>query len=235
MAAKKDKSPLQASDSDLFDCCREFLKNKDLVSCYDILPYVSVTKQKCLLPLFREYLHHDERDVQLLAVCALGAVGAAEAVPWLLDILNREETQHGPGCQKLQTNLLHALAEIGDDGASIPLMELFGMQKPGDNFRRKRRLIIIDALEGIARQGGTVALQQLLVCLDHEDFLIRANAVSSIAAAFWHRPNEIPENIFNRLLELLNDRDLYVQYSLISALENLADIGCERAMDLFAD
>ncbi|MBN2432781.1 MAG: hypothetical protein JXQ27_15000 [Acidobacteria bacterium] len=235
MAAKNDKSPMQASDRDLFNCCREFLQNKDLAGCYDILPYVSVTKQKCLLPLFQEYLYHEDRDMQLLAVCALGAVGAGEAVPWLLEILNREESRHGPGCQKLQTNLLHALAEIGDDLASIPLKRLFDQVRPGDTFRRKRRLIIIDALEGIARQGGKVALQQLLTCLDHEDFLVRANAVSSIAGAFWHRPNEMPEHIFNRLLELLNDRDLYVQYSLISALENLADLGCERAMDLFAD
>jgi HEAT repeat protein len=207
----------------------------DLVSCYDILPHVSVTKQKCLLPLFREYLDHEERDVQLLAVCALGAIGHDEAVPWLLALFEREDTFHGAGCQKLQTNILHALGEIGHDSASIPLMELFDRQIPRDNFRRKRRLIIIESLESIARQGGGIALRKLVECLDHDDFLIRATAVTSISGAFWHRPNELPEEIFNRLLELLNDRDLYVQYSLISALENLADIGCERAADLFSD
>jgi len=93
----------------------------------------------------------------------------------------------------------------------------------------------LDVLGSIAQQGGSTALGKLLECLEHEDFMMRANAITNIATAFWHRPNEIPRKIFDKLLGLFNDGDLYVQYSLISALENLADIGCRLADELFVD
>jgi len=94
-------------------------------------------------------------------------------------------------------------------------------------------LIIIDVLGLIAQQDGRRALDELAALMEHPDFCFRAQAISAIAGAFFNRPNEIPGEIFERLLARFRDSNLYVQDALIGALESLADVGCRRAAALF--
>jgi len=52
--------------------------------------------------------------------------------------------------------------------------------------------------------------------------------------AYWHRPNEIADSTLNRIHELIDDRTPVVAESALAALQNLADVGCRRAEDLFS-
>lgn len=234
MGKNRDRIESQAGE-ELYYHCLKFLKNKDLDSCYDILPHISVIKDPRLLPIFREYLESGERECMELAACALAALGDKAAVPWLMKLFDNPAIFSGPGCQKFQAVILDAIGEIGHDSASDPLLDLFHRHIPGDRFRRKRRLIIVEVLGAIAQQGGERALHHLVDLMEHQDFMVRANAVTNISLAFWHRPNDLPREIFDRMLTLFKDSDLYVQYSLLSALENLDDVGCRLASDLFSD
>lgn len=218
----------------VFADCVEILRSGDLATCYEILPRICVSRDDRMLPLLREMLSCGDRGREELAICALAALADEEAVPWLLAKFQTPELFYGAGCQRFQTALIDALAEIGSDTATPGLMEIFRLQIVRDNFRRKRQVIVMEALGAIAQQDGEKALAELVLLLDHRDFVIRAKAVSNVTTAFWHRPNDIPTPLFDKLLSLFGDTDYYVQYSLISAMENLADIGCERAAELFS-
>jgi len=224
-----------SSDDQLIANCLEILQSGRMSECYKLLPRLGVAKDRRALPVLRQMLFSGERCREELAVCGLAALGCRDTLPWLFEKLGEPSVCHGPGSQKFQSTILDAVGEIGDDAASARLAELFRRRLPHDTFRRKRQIIIIDTLGAIAQQGGKKSLDLLVELLGDEDFLVRAHAVSNIATAFWHRPNELPDPIFERLLSLFKDSNLYVQHALLSALESLADIGCRRAADLFSD
>ena len=224
-----------SSDDQLITHCLEVLRAGRLDECYQLLPRLGVSKDRRALPVLREMLFSGNRCREELAVCGLAALGCRDTLPWLFEKLGDPAVCRGQGSQKFQGTLLDAVGEIGDDAASPHLAELFRRRLPRDNFRRKRQVIIIDTLGAIAQQGGKKSLELLVELLGNEDFLVRAHAVSNIATAFWHRPNDLPDPIFERLLSLFKDSNLYVQHALLSALESLADIGCRRAAELFTD
>jgi hypothetical protein len=224
-----------SSDNQLITHCLEVLQSGRMDDCYKLLPRLGVAKDRRALPVLRQMLFSGERCREELAVCGLAALGCRDTLPWLFEKLDDPAVCRGPGCQKFQSTILDAVGEIGDDNATPRLAELFHRRRPRDSFRRKRQVIIIDTLGSIAQQGGQQSLELLVELLGNEDFLVRAHAVSNIATAFWHRPNELPDPIFKRLLSLFKDSNLYVQHALLSALESLADIGCRRAADLFSD
>lgn len=209
--------------------------NGDIQVCYEILPHLSVSKDKRFLPLLKNCLFSGNREREELAICGLAALGDSAALEWLFQKLESPELFHGAGSHKLQAAIIDAIGEIGDDRATPRLMEIFEFRLKNDNFRRNRMVITVDAIGALAQQGGELALANLRRLLDHEEFLIRAQAVTAICTAYWHRPNEIPAELFEKLLSLFRDSNLYVQYSLISAMENLADLGCELAAQLFTD
>jgi HEAT repeat protein len=224
-----------STDDQLIARCLEVLQSGQMAECYKILPRLGVAKDRRVLPVLRQMLFSGERCREELAVCALAALGCRDTLPWLFEKLVDPAVCRGPGSQKFQSTILDAVGEIGDDAASPHLAELFRRRLPRDGFRRKRQVIIIDTLGAIAQQGGKESLDLLVNLLEDADFLVRAHAVSNIATAFWHRPDDLPDPIFERLLSLFKDSNLYVQHALLSALESLADIGCRRAAQLFSD
>lgn len=221
--------------SGAFENCADALRSAPVRDVYEILPRICVCKDKGLLPVVAELLFSGDREREELAACTMAALCDPEGLPHLFGKLDRADTFRGAGSLRLQTAILEAVGEIGDDSASEKLLELFGRRLKGDRFLRKRRVIILDALGSIALQGGQSAVDILVGFLDHEDFLVRANTLTNLSNAFWHRPNELPLPVFEKMLTLFRDSNLYVQYALISALENLADVGCRMAADIFAD
>jgi len=213
--------------------CAQLLRRGRLADCYELLPQLGVAKDCRALPVLRKLLTCGERTREEMAVCGLAALGDPAAIPWLLRKISHPAIRRGAGSQRLQTAVLDAIGEIGNDDATPGLMRLFRREIPADTFRRKRRLIIIDVLGLIAQQGGRRALDELATLIEHPDFCFRAQAISAIAGAFFNRPNEIPGEIFERLLARFRDSNLYVQDALIGALESLADVGCRRAAALF--
>ena len=232
------KNTLQKRNPDEADClrqCLDKLHSSDTAECFQLLPAMSIQKDKRLLPTLREMLFCGQAAREEVAICCLAAIGAPESLPWLFDKARQVGRAMGAGSQRMQTAILDAIGEIGDDSAIPGLIELFKIRIGHDTFRRKRKTIIVDVIGLIAQQGGRAAQDQLLAWLDDADFLIRAQACTAIATAYWQRPNEMPPEIFERLLSLFKDSNLFVQHSLISALESLANVGSERASRLFAD
>jgi HEAT repeat protein len=232
MAGSRKSRRSAPKENSLGDCAR-LLRSGSLDACYELLPQLGVAKDCRSLPVLCKLLMCGDRDREEMAVCGLAALGDPAAVRWLLRKANDPGARRGTGSQRLQAAVLDALGEIGDDRATPGLVKLFRLEVPGDTFRRKRRLIIIDVLGLIAQQDGVRALAELAKLTEHPDFCFRAQAITAIAGAFFNRPNDIPGEIFERLLARFRDSNLYVQDALIGALESLADVGCRRAAALF--
>ena len=58
---------------------------------------------------------------------------------------------------------------------------------------------------------------------------LRAQAVRELAVAYWHRPNEVPETVFHAMTVLAGDDSDEVRGAALSALSDLAQLGCEAA------
>ncbi len=221
-------------DKDVVRHCTETLRNGPIQEAYALLPHLSVCKENRILPVVLELLFSGDREREEFAACAIAALCDSSCLESLLRKLEDGTIYSGPGSQRLQMAVLEAIGELGEDSASDSLLALFHRRIPRDNFRRKRLIVVQDALGAIAMQGGVRALEILTGFLSHEDYLVRANSITNISNAFWHRPNEMPQELFDALLAMFKDHNLYVQHSLISALENLADVGCQMAADIFA-
>lgn len=225
----------QTGGMETYSCYRAAMAAGDFGKCLELTPFIAVTKDKRFLPLLRDFLDCGDRKVQELAVCGLAALGDPAAAVWLIGKFEDSSLYSGSGCRKLQTALIDAIGEIGDDSSTPGLLAVFGRLLPRDSFRRGRRVIVVEALGAIAQQGGPQALAALTALLDHEDFLIRAHAITHLCTSFWQRPDDLPEEIIEKLLSLFRDSNLFVHHALISALENLADLGCRRVAELFSD
>jgi hypothetical protein len=61
---------------------------------------------------------------------------------------------------------------------------------------------------------------------------VRIQAVTELSVAFWHRPNEMPENLLGRVFAMAADKNAEVQMAAKAALSNLAQLGSEKAGEL---
>jgi HEAT repeat protein len=93
---------------------------------------------------------------------------------------------------------------------------------------------IIESLGAIAQQGGSRSLEALLELATHNDPEVQAQALSELSVAYWHRPNDVDDSTLEKIYELTKHPDSIVAESALAALQNLADVGCRRAEELFA-
>jgi len=129
--------------------------------------------------------------------------------------------------------VIEAIGAIGDDGA----VEFFmpALTKPARNQQERQiQRWMLEALGAIAQQGGETSLAALLDLTQHQVPELRAQAISELSVAYWHRPNKIPGRVLNRICESTRDPDSLVSESAIAALQSLADVGCRRAEAIFS-
>ena len=95
---------------------------------------------------------------------------------------------------------------------------------------------IVESLGAIAQQGGCRSMEALLeIVTAHRNPELRAQALSELAVAYWHRPNEIADPTLSRIYELTTDRNKMIAESAVAALQSLADVGCVAAERFFSN
>ncbi len=215
-----------------FRRCFEILEFGTLEECYEILPHLSILRDNRFLPLLESFLESENEKVREMAICAVCAIGTNEA----LDVLiQRFEDEYLLGKIDLQILIIDGIGEIGSEKGVDFLINTFDKNYRNEKVDKKIKVSIIEALGAMGQQGSEKAVKFLEKLLEHSDSIIRANAITGITTVYWNRPNEIPEKLFNKLISKFDDPNFFVVYSLISAIENLADIGCEKAMEIFPE
>jgi len=211
--------------------CLKVLEKGEVEDLFEILPRIGVLRDPRFDEPLLALLRHEDTRRREFAAYAMGALRRRE----FLDALKScfRETEEIRDAEELQVAILEAIGAIGDDAAVeffLPLLE------SSDHERRPKRGLrrrIVEAMGAIAQQGGDRTLAGLIELTGHDDPELRAQALSEIAVAYWHRPNEITEATLRRIYELRDDRSAEVGESALAALQSLADVGCRRAERLF--
>ena len=202
---------------------------------YEILPEISVLRNKRFLRPLLTVLREGQRKHREFAALALGTMERIEALRALYQAMVDKRNHRGPGTQSLQTAIIVAMGEIGRDTAVRYLRKSMNFTFKGDSFFRERQKLILSAIGHIAQQGGSQALEFLKEYLFGGDRALRVHALTELAVAYWHRPNEIPEDTLQILYRLASDRQKDIKSAAISAMADLANLGCSRAEACFQE
>ena len=225
------RKPPRFSEEMIQECLR-IIESGDIEDLFEIIPRIGVLRD----PRFHKPLHtllfSKDTKRREFAAYAMGAMGIREFVEPLKRAFNEIRAMKGSGIGELQVAIIEAIGAIGDDAAVdffLPMLQSRDQEKEIGKMRRW----IVESLGAIAQQGGCRSLAGLLALTHHPDAELRAQALSELSVAYWHKPNDIEESTLARIYELTRDRHSTVAESAVAALQSLADVGCRRAEKLF--
>jgi len=230
-----DKNPpgrVSGYSEELILDCLLIMDSGDIEDLFEIIPRIGVLRdQRFHEPLIRMLSQKDTKRCEFAAF-AMGAMGNHEFLGPLKKAFLEAQKMKGFGAQDLLIAVIEAIGSIGDDAAVEFFLPII---KNSDSKLQGRMLKwIVESLGAIAQQGGARSLQALLEITEHRNPELRAQALSELAVAYWHRPNEIEDSTLGRIYELTTDKNTLVAESAVAALQSLADVGCLRAEKLFS-
>jgi hypothetical protein len=216
----------------LIQNCLLTLESGDLEDLFEIIPRIGVLRdQRFHKPLIQMLSQKDPKRCEFAAY-AMGAMGNREFLQPLKKAFQDAQKMKGSGAQECLIAIIEAIGAIGDDAA----VEFFMPILNGSDASAHGRMLrwIVESLGAIAQQGGPRSTQALIEITEHHNPELRAQALSELAVAYWHKPNEIEESTIQRILKLTRDKNEMVAESALAALQSLADVGCRRAEKLFS-
>ncbi len=217
---------------ELIQDCLQIIDSGDTEDMFEIIPRIGVLRDRRFHePLIRMLFQKDAKRSEFAAY-AMGAMGDHEFLDPLKKAFLEGQKIKGFGAQDFLIAVIEAIGSIGDDAAVDFFLPILNDSEVNSQTRLLKW--IVESLGAIAQQGGVRSLAALLEMTQHRSPELRAQALSELAVAYWHRPNEIEESTLARICELTNDRNGMVAESALAALQSLADVGCRRAEKLFS-
>ncbi len=243
------------SEKEKSDCCKKkrfseemirdcliVMESGDVEDLFEIIPRVGVLRD----PRFNEpllaFLAQKDIKKREFAAYSMGAMGSRAFLEPLKKAFIESRKLKGFGAHEFQIAIIEAIGAIGDDATVdffLPALKsccAAKVAKEGKGTTRSADRMskwIIESLGAIAQQGGTRSLQALLELATHGDPEIQAQALSELSVAYWHRPNEIEDRTLEQIYQLTTHHETQVAESALAALQNLADVGCQRAEKYF--
>jgi HEAT repeat protein len=211
--------------------CLKIMEFGDVEDLFEIIPRIGVLRDpRFHEPLIRLLSQKDTKRCEFAAY-AMGAMGNREFLEPLKKAFLQAQKIKGFGAQDFLIAVIEAIGSIGDDAAVDFFLPILQGSDPAGHARMLKW--IVESLGAIAQQGGPRSIGALLEVTEHRDPDLRAQALSELAVAYWHRPNEIEVSTLKRIYELTADRVALVAESAVAALQSLADVGCRRAEGFF--
>ena len=210
----------------LIQTCLNILVEGKTKKLYEVLPHISIVRSPLFLEPLLQLLQSGNRNQNEFAAVALGSLGDPQAIEPLYKAFVKPSTFRGKGSRSLQASIIHALGEIGDGKAIEPLRAIYNGE---DSSASHRKGWVLSALGDLAQQGDVDAVRELTRIMKEKTPALRAKAVLEVAVAYWHRPNEVPETVFHTMTVLAGDDSDEVRGAALSALSDLAHLGCQAA------
>jgi HEAT repeat protein len=223
--------------------CLGIIEYGDVEELFEIIPRIGVLRDTRFQKPLIKHLKSGDAKKREFAAYSMGAMADRAFLEPLKTAFQETIQKKRFGSKDLQIAIIEAIGAIGDDAAVdffLPTLKSCCDKKASDSRKGagKRAAMmgkqIIESLGAIAQQGGIQSLNALIELTVHVDPEIKAQALSEISIAFWHRPNEVEDSILEKIYELTNHPDPIVAESALSALQNLADVGCSRAENYFS-
>jgi len=236
------KRPKRFSE-DMIRECLAVIESGDIEDLFEIIPRIGVLRDNRFHEPLLAFLFDQDIKKREFAAYSMGAMGDRTFIEPLKKAFLEARKLKGFGAQELKIAIIEAIGTIGDDAAVdffVPALKTCcatkaaGESKGASRNADRMSKWIIESLGAIAQQGGPRSLQALLELTGHGDPEIQAQALSELSVAYWHRPNEVEDSTLERIYELTKHSQSVVAESAVAALQNLADVGCLRAEELFA-
>jgi HEAT repeat protein len=228
---------------DMIQECLATMESGDIEDLFEIIPRIGVLRDSRFNKPLTDLLCHSDIKRREFAAYSMGAMASRDFVEPLEKAFMEAKQLKGFGAKELQIAIIDAIGAIGDDAAVeffVPALKACCAAKPDRERRSATRSAlrmakwIIESLGAIAQQGGPRSLTALLELANHDDPEIQAQAISELSIAYWHRPNEIEDSTLEKIYALTSHGDPVVAQSALAALQNLADVGCQRAEAYFS-
>jgi HEAT repeat protein len=239
---KSDCSKKNRFSEEMIRDCLLIMESGDVEDLFEIIPRIGVLRD----PRFNEpllvFLAQEDIKKREFAAYSMGAVGDRAFLEPLKRAFIEARQLKGFGAHELQIAIIEAIGAIGDDAAVdffLPTLKSCCATKAAKEGKGASRSAgrmskwIIESLGAIAQQGGARSLRALLELATHDDPEIQAQALSELSVAYWHRPNEIEDYTLEKIYGLTTHHEVLVAESALAALQNLADVGCQRAEKYF--
>ena len=222
--------------------CLVIMESGDIEDLFEIIPRIGVLRDARFKEPLLAFLSHQDVRRREFAAYAMGALRDRTFLDPLKLAFLRAKQLKGSGARDLQIAIIEAIGSIGDDASvdfflpalkSCCATKASAEKKGAGKIASRMSKWIIESLGAIAQQGGKRSLEALIELLEHDDPEIQALAVSELSVAYWHRPNEIKDDTLQKIYNLTTDEEAAVAESALSALQNLADVGCTQAEAFF--
>jgi HEAT repeat protein len=222
--------------------CISIMESGNIEDLFEIIPRIGVLRD----PRFKEpllaLLDHEDIKRREFAAYAMGAMADRGFLDPLKKAFFQAQQLKGFGSRELQIAIIEAIGAVGDDAAVeffLPTLKSYCATKASAENKGAGKIAgrmgkwIIESLGAIAQQGGSRSLDALIELTDHPDPEIQALALSELSVAYWHRPHDIDDVTLEKIYALTSHPQAIVAESALAALQNLADVGCNRAEALF--
>jgi hypothetical protein len=216
---------------ELIQDCLLIMDSGDAEDLFEIIPRIGVLRDPRFHEPLIEMLSRKDFKRSEFAAYAMGAMGNREFLGPLKQAFLEAQKLKGFGAQDFLIAVIEAIGAIGDDAAVEFFLPILKGHEGAGHVRMLKW--ILESLGTIAQQGGIRSLDALIEMTGHRDPELRAQALSELSVAFWHRPNEIAVATLNRIHALTMDKNAMVAESAVAALQSLADVGCRRAEQFF--
>jgi hypothetical protein len=228
---KTRKGKLPRYSEELIQDCLLVMESGDTEDLFEIIPRVGVLRDaRFHAPLIRMLSQKDLKRCEFAAY-AMGAMGNRDFLEPLKKAFMEAQKMKAFGAQEFLIAVIEAIGAIGDDAAVDFFLPIIKKEEAPHNQMFKW---IVESLGTIAQQGGTRSIRALLEITEHRTPELRAQALSELSVAYWHRPNDVEDATIQRILGLTKDKSSIVAESALAALQSLADVGCRKAEKLFA-
>ncbi len=222
--------------------CIEIMESSDIEDLFEIIPRIGVLRDSRFQEPLLALLCHEDIKRREFAAYSMGAMGDRVFLEPLKKAFIKAKQLKGFGARELQIAIIEAIGAIGDDAAVdffLPALKTCCATKASNEGKSAKSAVrmsqwIIESLGAIAQQGGGRSLDALIELAAHDDPEIQAQALSELSVAYWHRPNEVSDAVLAQIYELTTHPEAIVAESALAALQNLADVGCQRAEAYFS-
>jgi HEAT repeat protein len=222
--------------------CLLIIESGDVEDLFEIIPRIGVLRDPRFYEPLLAFLTQEDIKKREFAAYSMGAMGDRAFLEPLKKAFFEARQLRGFGAAELQIAIIEAIGAIGDDAAVdffLPALKNCCATKAAKEGKGSSRSAvrmskwIIESLGAIAQQGGNQSLQALLELASHDDPEIQSQALLELSVAYWHRPNDIEDYTLEQIYKLTTHPEELVAESALSALQNLADVGCQRAEKYF--
>lgn len=216
----------------LAETCLAIIQEGAVGTLYDIIPHIRILRTPAFFEPLVKLMRGGSNEQKAVAAHALGSLGDTRSIEHLREAYCEAVSGNAEGCRLVQAAVISSLGEIPCSKSVEVLMEIYDGKCQGDAFSTHQRpRLVITALGQLAQQSVEDSLAVLTRLLDNPNQEIASQTLTELSLAYWHRPNELPDELAHRILTIARtseSRELVM--SARAALSSLAQLGSKSAL-----